>query len=74
MSLEHSPAKDARRYLSERQAADYLGVSDKTLQRYRGSGQGPQFIKLSGRVLYDVHDCDAWMTSQKVQSTSEYAQ
>lgn len=70
--LEHSPAKAGRRYLSEKQAADYLGLSDKTLQRYRGNGQGPQYVKCGGRVIYDLHDCDGWMESQKVRSTSAY--
>jgi predicted DNA-binding transcriptional regulator AlpA len=73
MSLEHSPNREDRRYLSERQAADYLGISDKTLQRHRGAGTGPQYIKCGGRVLYDIRDCDSWMESQKVQSTSAYA-
>jgi predicted DNA-binding transcriptional regulator AlpA len=72
MSLEHSPAREGRRYLSEKQAADYLGLSDKTLQRHRGAGSGPQFVKCGGRVLYDVIDCDGWMEKQKVQSTSAY--
>jgi len=74
MSIEHSPAKAARRYMSEKQAADYLGLSNKTLQRYRGNGQGPQFIKCGGRgrILYDIQDCDTWMEAHKVQSTSAY--
>lgn len=74
MSLEHSPAKEGRRYLSEKMTAEYLGLSDKTLQRYRGNGNGPRYIKCGGRVLYDVRDCDDWMESQKVQSTSAYQQ
>jgi len=73
MSIEYSDAKDTRRYFSERQAADYLGLSDKTLQRKRCAGDGPQFIKCGGRILYDIQDCDAYMESHKVQSTSEYA-
>ncbi len=72
MSLEHALSRENRRYMSETQAAEYLGLSDKTLQRYRGNGKGPPYIKCGGRVLYDVLDCDLWMCGQKVQSTSAY--
>lgn len=74
MSTEHSLDKESRRYLSEKMTADYLGISVKTLQRYRGNGNGPRYIKCGGRVLYDVRDCDDWMECQKVQSTSAYQQ
>jgi predicted DNA-binding transcriptional regulator AlpA len=62
---------EPNRYLSERQASVYLGISDKTLQRHRINGTGPQFIKCGGRVLYDRNDCDAWMSSQKITSTAQ---
>ena len=71
MPLEHTPSKDSRRYMSEKQAADYLGLSDKTLQRHRGAGTGLKYVKCGGRVLYDIQDCDHWMETQKVLSTSE---
>ncbi len=66
-------ADKSRRYLSENRAATYLGISAKTLQRHRyKTGLGPKFIKLAGRILYDIHDCDSWMEDHKCQSTSEY--
>lgn len=74
MLTEHSRDRKNRRYLSEKMASDYLGLSDKTLQRHRINGTGPQYIKAGGRVLYDIMDCDEWMESQKVFSTSAYAQ
>jgi predicted DNA-binding transcriptional regulator AlpA len=60
-----------QRYLSEKQTAEYLGLSVKTIQRHRGTGLGPAYIKAGGRVLYDLHDLDNWMQRHKIQSTSE---
>lgn len=38
--------------LNVEQAARYLGVSVSTLNRWRGEGGGPEWIKLGGRVYY----------------------
>ena len=48
-------------YLSTRQAAELLGVSPRTLERYRGSGEGPPYMKVGPRVRYARADLDAWM-------------
>lgn len=61
-----------RKYFSENQTAEYLGISKKTLQRHRAMGSGPVFAKCGGRILYDVTDCDAWVSAQKFASTSQY--
>ena len=39
---------DERKYLSTREAADYLGLSSRTLDRYRVSGEGPVFHRFGG--------------------------
>ena len=44
--------KDERKYLSTREAAHYLGLSARTLNRYRVSGDGPVFHRFGGRVRY----------------------
>ncbi|MCB1551950.1 MAG: helix-turn-helix domain-containing protein [Alphaproteobacteria bacterium] len=74
MLLEHSTAQDQKRYLSEKQTADYIGLSVKTLQRMRVSGNGMPFIKAGARVLYDINDLNAYMSARKVQSTSAYGE
>lgn len=74
MSIEHSPAQDQKRYLSEKQTAEYIGLSVKTLQRMRANGNGMPFIKAGARVLYDINDLDHYMNARKVQSTSAYGE
>lgn len=55
------------------QAAQYLGLSKPTLERFRTSGGGPKFAKLGASVRYRKCDLDAWLESRLVRSTSEGA-
>ncbi len=45
--------------LSPRQLASRWGLSEKTLERWRMLGTGPVFLKLGGRVLYQVEEVEA---------------
>ena len=48
-------------YLSTRQAAELLGLSPRTLERYRGAGEGPPYMKRGRQVRYARADLDDWM-------------
>lgn len=58
--------------LSQREAATLLGLSPRTLERYRCTGFGPAYRKLGRRVLYASADIDAWTTSCVRTSTSDW--
>ena len=58
-------------YLSTRQAAEWLGLSTRTLDRYRVSGDGPVFHRFGGRVRYLRADLDAWASTRRRASTSD---
>lgn len=58
--------------LAVKQAATTLGLSDRTLARMRLEGNGPVFLKLGGRILYDPDNLATWVNCQRFQSTSEY--
>lgn len=62
---------DRTRFLNSRQAGDYLGLSTRTLDRLRVSGDGPVFLKFGGRVRYLREDLDAWARSRRRASTSD---
>ena len=62
---------EERNYLSTREAADYLGLSPRTLDRYRVSGGGPVFHRFGGRVRYLRADLDAWAATRRRRSTSD---
>lgn len=52
--------------LAAEQAAEYLGVSTKTLKRWRSNGTGPAFSRLSrSRVRYRKSSLDAWLASRE---------
>jgi len=57
---------------NEAQAARLLGLSRKTLQKFRMTGEGPHFIRVSKRcVRYTLGDIVAWQAARRVSSTSE---
>ena len=60
-----------RAYLSVREAAEYLGLSPRTLDRYRVSGDGPVFYRFGGRVRYRREDLDGWAATRKRRSTAD---
>ena len=46
-------------FLSESEAADYLGLSKKTLQRWHFDHKGPAYAKLNGKLIrYHQSDLD----------------
>jgi excisionase family DNA binding protein len=57
--------------LDQGKAAVQLGLSKRTLERWRVSGDGPPFAKLGKRVLYRQSDLDDWIASRLCRSTSE---
>lgn len=57
--------------LSTRAAADYLGVSPRTLESWRRLGGGPAFIRLSAnRCSYHRADLDTWIDERRRLSTT----
>lgn len=59
------------RYLRTPEAAQFLGLSDRTLEKHRVYGTGPSYKKLGGRVVYAVEDLQAWANRGTVKSTAE---
>jgi hypothetical protein len=43
--------------------------SPRTLERWRWIGQGPQFLKIGGRVIYRLADIEAYEAEQLRTST-----
>ena len=59
------------RFLRTPEAADFLGLSSRTLEKHRTYGTGPAYRKLGGRVVYAVDDLKAWADRGAVTSTSD---
>lgn len=45
-------------------------LSPRTLERWRWTGEGPQFVKLGGRVVYRLQDIEAFESEQLRASTA----
>ena len=62
---------NGKNYLSPREAAEWLGLSARTLERYRVTGQGPVFHRLGSRVRYLLTDLETWAQAGRRTSTSD---
>lgn len=61
----------AARYLTNDEAADYLRLSPRTLEKMRVIGGGPRFRKFGRRVMYAIADLDAWADRRAYDMTSD---
>ena len=59
------------RYLRTPEAARFVGLSIRTLEKHRIYGTGPRYAKLGGRVVYSLEDLQAWVASAVRASTSD---
>ena len=57
--------------LATGEAAALVGLSPRTLERYRVTGEGPRFLKLGRRVVYPRLELDNWLATKVRRSTSD---
>ena len=58
--------------INEHGAAEYLNISVKTLQKWRGTGDGPRFAKLGAAVRYRLADLEQFLDASLRKSTSDH--
>lgn len=57
-----------RQALTTKEAAEYLGISPRTLEKWRSIralGKGPSWHELGSKVIYRVDDLDSYLQSVK---------
>jgi hypothetical protein len=59
------------RFLCTKEAARFLCLSARTLEKHRVYGTGPQYFKLGGRVVYKIEDLQTWADPGVRRSTSD---
>ena len=67
MKDEKSPVPE--RFLDNQEAAHYLKLSPRTLDRQRLTGEGPRFRKFGRRVVYAIEDLEAWANERIFRRT-----
>lgn len=73
---EREPGRVSSPFLTTKEAARYLRLSHRTLERLRVTGSGPRYRRAASggkkaKVLYLISDLDEWV-SKSFSSTSEY--
>jgi len=58
--VPEAPTEIARQLLTEIMLADRWECSVARLQRWRTVGEGPQYLKIVGKVLYRLKDIEAY--------------
>ena len=75
-AIKDAPAREtaprrAARYLSNDEAADFLKLSPRTLEKQRVVGGGPKFRKFGRRVVYAIEDLESWANARSCDTTSD---
>jgi hypothetical protein len=65
------PAATLARYLTNGEAAAFLRLSPRTLEKLRVLGGGPRFRKFGRRVLYAIADLETWADDHSYGMTSD---
>lgn len=58
-------------YLTPGALASRWYIKTATLQNWRWSGKGPQFVKIGGRVLYRLVDVEHFENNQLRRNTAQ---
>jgi predicted DNA-binding transcriptional regulator AlpA len=65
-----APFTTADPLLTPPKAAEFLGVSNSSLERWRSNGSGPIFTKIGRRCAYRLSDLEAWLSQQRRSHTA----
>ena len=57
-------------FLSTRKAAAALGLSPRTLDRYRETGEGPACHRFGTRIVYRRGDLDEWAARRRARAAA----
>ena len=69
--MPHEPVFLPPRFLRTKEAAEFLSLSARTLEKHRTYGTGPTYRKVGGRVLYTVRDLEDWSAAGERKSTRD---
>ncbi len=60
---------DVARFLNNAEAAAFLRLSPRTLEKRRMLGDGPRFRKVGRRVIYALDDLICWADARSFEAT-----
>ena len=59
------------RYLSTSETAELLSTTVGVLANWRHHAEGPIYIKLKRKILYDIDDLQMWLQNKKVKTVDD---
>lgn len=54
-----------RQLLDTTETAKYVRRVTTTLWKWRRDGYGPPYVRIAGRIYYDLVELDAWLSDQQ---------
>lgn len=70
--VPENPDHVGRGLLNTKEAAHWLGISAKEMQRMRREGRGPRAAKLGHRIVrYPIDELTRWVAERMVSNTAE---
>jgi hypothetical protein len=57
--------RSCRQLVSTRELSEIWGVPDSTLRYWRSAETGPPYVKLGGRIKYDLADVEHYVRANK---------
>ena len=60
-----------RRYLTTKETAELMRTTAGVLANMRMRGEGPQYIKLNRKCLYDLRDVENWLDRRRIRTADD---
>ncbi len=57
-----------QRYLTAKEAAKFLRTSPGQLANLRMRGEGPPFVRLKRKCLYEIREIENWLNFRKIKT------
>lgn len=63
--VEHANQRSRRQLVSTKELSEIWGVPESTLRYWRCAEIGPTYVKLGGRIKYDLADVERYVRANK---------
>jgi Helix-turn-helix domain len=63
--VEHADQRGRRQLVSTKELSEIWGVPESTLRYWRCAEIGPTYVKLEGRIKYDLADVERYVRANK---------
>ena len=70
--LDEAAKEQPLRHLSQKQLAERLGLSERTIEGWRYRGKGPDYLRLEGRIAYRLADVERFEAESLQRSGAEH--